>query len=193
MIDLQKYSKKAKTDPNFREKLLQDANQAIKEKFGDELPYKVTCHEKLVFEVKPKKSFSESEFSKVAGGSDPPKQMRILKTILKKGKDGSREKVNVYAPGFQPPNQQPTSKNLSSNELNGVAGGTNQENTGAPNPPYGVPTYGPYGVPTYVNPYVHPELVPAPGSPTELVPAPGSPNRCWLPPSYLKNLKSKEK
>lgn len=167
MIDLKKYSKKAETDPDFRKKLLQDANRAIKDEFGEDLPYAVTCREKLVFEFKPKKSFSESEFSKVAGGSDPPKQMRILKTILKKGKDGSREKVNVYAPGFQPPNQQPASKNLSSNELNGVAGGTNQENTGAPNPPYGVPGSSPYGIGGKANTHA---------------PGPYVPHTCWIPP-----------
>ena len=139
MLNLNKYLKKAKIDPEFKRRLLQDANRAIKDEFGEELPYEVVCREKLVFEVKPTKSFSESEFGKVAGGSDPPKQMRILKTVLRKGNGGPRKKVNVYAPDFQPPNQHPTSKNLSSNKLNSVAGGASQENTSTPSPPYGVP------------------------------------------------------
>ncbi len=129
MLNLQKYLNKAEADPGFRQKLLQDANQAIKEKFGDDLPYKVTCREKLVFEVNPTESFSESEFSKVSGGNDSPPKMRILKTVLRrKGKDGRREKVYVYAPGYQPSGQQPTSKNLSSNELSSVAGGVWENN-----------------------------------------------------------------
>ena len=147
MLNLNKYLKKAKTDPEFKRRLLQNANRAIKDEFGEDLPYTVTCREKLVFEVEPTKSFSESEFSKVAGGSDPPKQMRVLKTILRKGKDGPREKMNVYAPGYHPSNQQPTSKNLSTNELNSVAGGASQENAATPSPPYSVPGNPPYGAP----------------------------------------------
>ncbi len=144
MLDLQKYLRQAAADPSFKEKLLQNANQAIREEFSDKLPYKVTCRKNLVFEVEPTKSLSESEFRKVSGGNDPPQKMRILKTVLRKGKHEPREKVNVYAPGYQPPNQQPTSKNLSSNELNSVAGGASQENTGAPHPPYGIPERPPY-------------------------------------------------
>ena len=52
MLDLQKYLRRAKADPGFRARLLKNANQAIKDEFGEELPYKLKCKEKLVFERK---------------------------------------------------------------------------------------------------------------------------------------------
>ena len=77
MLDLQKYLKKAETDPDFRKKLLQDANQAIKDEFSDELPYKVTCRENLIFEVEAMESLSDADTSSVAGGSPSPNNTLI--------------------------------------------------------------------------------------------------------------------
>ena len=65
MVDFNKYSREARNDPEFRKELLRgDANQAIKARFGDDLPYKVECEEEITFKVET----SDSDFESVAGG-----------------------------------------------------------------------------------------------------------------------------
>ena len=72
MLDLKKYEKKAHADPDFKKRLLRNANQAIREEFGVDLPYKLNCREKLTFEVETTDdSLSENNFESVAGGSPP--------------------------------------------------------------------------------------------------------------------------
>ena len=68
MLDLKKYLNRASADPGFRQKLLQNANQAIKDEFGEDLPYKLKCKEKIVFEVAPMDEMSDADLSSVAGG-----------------------------------------------------------------------------------------------------------------------------
>ncbi len=70
MLNLQKYLKKAEIDPDFKEKLLKDAKQAIKEEFGEKIPYRLTCHKKIVFEVEPIQGLSDEKLSRIAGGND---------------------------------------------------------------------------------------------------------------------------
>ena len=72
MLNLQKYLSKAEVDPDFKEKLLKDANQAIKDEFGEKIPYKLTCHKKIVFEVEEMDSLSDTDAISVAGGSLNP-------------------------------------------------------------------------------------------------------------------------
>ena len=146
MLDLQKYLKRAEADPGFKEKLLQDANQAIKEKFGDELPYKLKCKEKLSFEVEAIESLLDADASSVAGGSNPdsdiiipdlstpsetpvinPPGLRITKgkTVLRRGKDGKYVRVRNDAPSPTLPSPQPSNNGTLSNDaLSGVAGGS---------------------------------------------------------------------
>ena len=69
MLDLQKYAKRAEADPEFRAKLLKNANQAIKDEFGEDLPYALKCKEKLSFEVESMDGLSDGDFEGVAGGS----------------------------------------------------------------------------------------------------------------------------
>ena len=68
MLDLDKYSRRAEADPGFKQRLVQNANQAIKNEFGEDLPYKVKCHEKLVFEIEPMSDLADADFEGVAGG-----------------------------------------------------------------------------------------------------------------------------
>ena len=68
MLDLKKYLNRASADPGFRQKLLQNANQAIKDEFGEDLPYKLKCKENLIFEVAPMDEMSDADLSSVAGG-----------------------------------------------------------------------------------------------------------------------------
>ena len=68
MLDLQKYLRRAKADPGFRARLLKNANQAIKDEFGEELPYKLKCKEKLVFEIEAMDEMSDADANSVAGG-----------------------------------------------------------------------------------------------------------------------------
>ena len=72
MLDLQKYLRKAEADPGFKARLLQDANQAIKDEFGEDLPYKLKCCKKLVFEVESMDGYNDEDFKGVAGGSPLP-------------------------------------------------------------------------------------------------------------------------
>ena len=69
MLDLQKYLKRAAADPGFKAKLLKNANQAIKDEFGEDLPYELKCKQKLVFEVEPMDETSDADLSSVAGES----------------------------------------------------------------------------------------------------------------------------
>ena len=68
MLDLQKYLNRAEADPSFRQRLLQNANQAIKDEFGEDLPYKLKCKEKLVFEIEAMDEMSDADANSVAGG-----------------------------------------------------------------------------------------------------------------------------
>ena len=68
MLDLQKYLGKAATDPGFKAKLLKNANQAVKDEFGEDLPYKLKCKEKLAFEVEAMDEMSDADANSVAGG-----------------------------------------------------------------------------------------------------------------------------
>ena len=68
MLDLQKYAKRAEADPGFRQRLLQDANRAIKDEFGEDLPYKLKCKEKLSFEIEAMDGSNDSNWEGVAGG-----------------------------------------------------------------------------------------------------------------------------
>ena len=69
MLDLQKYLGKAATDPGFKAKLLKNANQAVKDEFGEDLPYKLKCKEKLVFEIEATNEMPDAYAKSVAGGS----------------------------------------------------------------------------------------------------------------------------
>ena len=69
MLDLQKYLKKAAADPGFKAKLLENANQAIKDEFGENLPYKLKCCKKLVFEVESMDGLNDEALEGVAGGT----------------------------------------------------------------------------------------------------------------------------
>ena len=69
MLDLQKYLNRAEADPGFKAKLLKNANQAIKDEFGEDLPYKLKCKEKIVFEIESMDGVAGSDLSGVAGGS----------------------------------------------------------------------------------------------------------------------------
>ena len=69
MLDLQKYAKRAEADPEFRAKLLKNANQAIKDEFGEDLPYALECKEKLSFEVESMDGLNDEDLEGVAGGS----------------------------------------------------------------------------------------------------------------------------
>ena len=73
MLDLQKYAKRAEADPEFRAKLLKNANQAIKDEFGEDLPYALKCKEKLSFEVESMDGLNDGNFEGVAGGAIPRK------------------------------------------------------------------------------------------------------------------------
>ena len=68
MLDLQKYLRRASADPSFRARLLKNANQAIKDEFGEDLPYKLKCKKKLVFEVEATDEMSDADLKGVAGG-----------------------------------------------------------------------------------------------------------------------------
>ncbi len=69
MLDLKKYSDRAEADPGFKAKLLKNASQAIKDEFGEDLPCKLKCKEKLVFEVEAMEGSDSSDLSGVAGGA----------------------------------------------------------------------------------------------------------------------------
>ena len=73
MLDLQKYLGKAATDPGFKAKLLKNANQAVKDEFGEDLPYKLKCKEKLVFEIEATNEMPDAYANSVAGGDDEGK------------------------------------------------------------------------------------------------------------------------
>ena len=72
MLDLQKYLRRAEADPSFRKRLLQDANRAIKDEFGEDLPYALKCKEKLSFEVESMDGYNDEDLKGVAGGSMVP-------------------------------------------------------------------------------------------------------------------------
>ena len=88
MLDLNKYLKRAEADPGFRQRLLQDANRAIKDEFGEDLPYKVKCHAKLVFEIESSDGLSGADLSDVAAGGDSWLRP-YKKKIVKKNGSGS--------------------------------------------------------------------------------------------------------
>ncbi len=69
MLDLQKYAKRAEIDPEFRAKLLKNANQAIKDEFGEDLPHALKCKEKLSFEVESMDGLNDGDLEGVAGGT----------------------------------------------------------------------------------------------------------------------------
>ena len=73
MLDLKKYLRRASADPGFRARLLKNANQAIKDEFGEDLPYKLKCKEKLTFEVETMDGVAESDLEGVAGGDNEEK------------------------------------------------------------------------------------------------------------------------
>ena len=80
--------KRAAADPGFKAKLLKNANQAIKDEFGEDLPYELKCKEKLVFEVEPMDGLSDAELSNVAGGTTIKNAMPVdewKKTMEKAG------------------------------------------------------------------------------------------------------------
>ena len=77
MLDINKYIKRAKINPAFRKKLLKNANQTIREEFGEELPYKVICQAKLVFRVKPRGNLSGNDLRRVSGGSGTKENISI--------------------------------------------------------------------------------------------------------------------
>lgn len=73
MAELDKYTKKAIDDPEFRKKVLKDANKAIKEEFGEEPPCKVTYHttdsKNLVFVLPPENyELNEKDLESASGG-----------------------------------------------------------------------------------------------------------------------------
>ena len=104
MLDLQKYAKRAEADPAFRAKLLKNANQAIKDEFGEDLPYALKCKEKLSFEVESMDGLNDGDLESVAGGTPPQDlvplgiwQKRVedagytLSTEIRKGDTGSHK------------------------------------------------------------------------------------------------------
>ncbi len=88
MLDLKKYLKKAEADPSFKAKLLKNANQAIKDEFGEDLPYKLKCKEKLAFEVEAMNSLSDVDVSSVAGGNGDAYNKFVKRWAAKAKKDG---------------------------------------------------------------------------------------------------------
>ena len=77
MLDLHKYLNRAAADLGFRARLLKNANQAIKNEFGEDLPYKLKCKEKLVFEIEAMDGLSDSDLESVAGGSGDEEQVPV--------------------------------------------------------------------------------------------------------------------
>lgn len=73
MAELDRYTQKAVDDPNFRARVLKDANKAIKEEFDYEPPYKVTYHisdeNHIVFCLPPDDGALDDSFlDNIAGG-----------------------------------------------------------------------------------------------------------------------------
>lgn len=73
MAKLDRYTQKAVDDPNFRARVLKDANKAIKEEFDYEPPYKVTYHisdeNHIVFCLPPDDgTLDDSLLDNIAGG-----------------------------------------------------------------------------------------------------------------------------
>lgn len=73
MAELDRYTQKAVDDPDFRARVLEDANKAIKEEFGYEPPYKVTYHiadkNHIVFCLPPDDgALDDNDVNNVAGG-----------------------------------------------------------------------------------------------------------------------------
>ncbi len=96
MLDLQKYEQRAAADPGLRKRLLQNANQAIKDEFGEDLPYKLKCKEKLIFEVELMDS--------VAGGSmyygAPPSKNAFVDDVRPRSTYSYRERYGFDFPPF---------------------------------------------------------------------------------------------
>ena len=115
MLDLQKYLKRAAADPGFKAKLLKNANQAIKDEFGEDLPYELKCKEKLVFEVEPMDGLSDAELSNVAGGTTIKNAMPVdewKKTMEKAGYVvdmylDSRSDCGVFFRCYRPEDEMP--------------------------------------------------------------------------------------
>ena len=147
MLDLQKYLSKAADDPGFKKRLIENANQAIKDEFGEDLPYELKCKEKLVFEVEPMDGLSDAELSNVAGGGPLTKSVKAFNPSNLKGtvflpndsnygtyhtKDerGNPIKTNIMRSGnktVEVPNK-PRLGAIPDAELSGVAGGTTIKN-----------------------------------------------------------------
>lgn len=73
MAELDRYTQKAVDDPQFRSKVLKDANKAIKEEFGYDPPYKITYHisdeSHIVFCLPPEDgALDDNDLSNIAGG-----------------------------------------------------------------------------------------------------------------------------
>ena len=105
MLDLQKYLSKAADDPGFKKRLIENANQAIKDEFGEDLPCKLKCREKLVFEVERMDELADSDLVGVAGGG----------LGLKKKIKTAKEWMKQFKSDPQYTYSQPGSSNLSSN------------------------------------------------------------------------------
>jgi len=108
MLDLKKYLRRASADPGFKAKLIQNANQAIKEEFGEDLPYKLKCKEKIVFETEATDGLSESDLEGVAGGESYNADYEFssrptLPTTLgrAKGRLGARPYPKAFPPAFK--------------------------------------------------------------------------------------------
>ncbi len=150
MLDLQKYLRRASADPGFRKRLLQNANQAIKDEFGEDLPYELKCKEKLIFEVESIDDFSDADAKKVSGGNDAYNKFAKM-WAQKANKDGFigdarlqptqtlKDKLEGTKPlptlqdaidsnYFGPLPQNPQYGELSERNLGGVSGGNDAYN-----------------------------------------------------------------
>jgi len=115
MLDLKKYSDSAEADPGFRARLLKNANQAIKDEFGEDLPYKLKCKEKLVFEIEVMDEMSDADAKSVAGGSmyfgPPPSKNAFVDDVRPRSTCAYRGRYGFF--GF-PPHAKPDSPGNSS-------------------------------------------------------------------------------
>ncbi len=109
MLDLQKYLRRAKADPGFRARLLKNANQAIKDEFGEELPYKLKCKEKLSFEIEVTDEMSDADAKSVAGGGGPglTDKIKNVKEWMKQFKSNPQYTYPQPGPSNPSPNPSP--------------------------------------------------------------------------------------
>ena len=93
--------------------MLENANQAIKDEFGEDLPYALKCKEKLSFEVESMDGLNDGDLEGVAGGTTvnliPLKLWKegieaagcTLSTELKKGDWGFHKYYNYDGHGIK--------------------------------------------------------------------------------------------